>query len=234
MHINIKLITLLLVSACLAVSKGSDASYSTDATVSLQKDEGTLNVDVRVSRLVEQDGRSAEQLVAAPKIKTAPGVTATLYTGLQPIDPNYAQEENVSVDVSWPYPNESGTGFCLVTIKRGSQIVSKSRLQLKVEGPGRLPLILAVQDVDPKSVRVAEEKSQSYVLLELAGKTRQEVKKLATENYGNKVQVRDRHGRLIEGGLSFGTYHEIGLALQCKGEDEAKQVASILRGEGLK
>ena len=191
-------------------------------------------MDVRVSRLVEQDGGSAEQLVAAPKIKTAPGVPATLYTGLQPTDTNYAKEENVSVDVSWPYPNETGTAFCVVTIKRGSQIVSKSRLQLKVEGPGRLPLILAVQDVDPKSVRVAEEKSQSYVLLELAGKTRQEVKKLAAENYGNKVQVRDLQGRIIEGGLSLGTYHEIGLALKCKGEHEAKQIASTLRGEGLK
>src|SRR5207249_8516696 len=120
---HIKLITLLLVSVCLAVSRGSAASYSTDATLSLQKEEGILNVDVRVSRLVEQDGGSAEQLVAAPKIKTAPGVPATLYTGLQPTDPNYAKEENVSVDVSWPYPNETGTAFCVVTIKRGSQIV---------------------------------------------------------------------------------------------------------------
>ena len=179
-------------------------------------------------------GRSKEQLIAAPKIKTAPGVPATLYTGLQPTDPNYAKEENVTVDVSWPYPNESGTAFCVVTIKLGTQVMSKSRLQLEVEGPGRVPLILAVQDVDPKSVRVAEEKSQNYVLLELAGKSPQEVKKLAIENYGNKVQVRDPHGRLTEGGPSFGTYHEIGLALQYKSEDEAKQVASILRGQDSK
>jgi hypothetical protein len=81
-----KLIALLLMTGCLTVSKGSAASYSTDATVSLQKDEGTLSVDVRVSRLVEKNGRSKEQLVAAPKIRTAPGVPATLYTGLQPTD----------------------------------------------------------------------------------------------------------------------------------------------------
>ena len=59
-------------------------------------------------------------------------------------------------------------------------------------------------------------------------------KKLANTNYGNKVQVRDPHGRLTEGGLSFGTYHQIGLALQCKSENEAKQVASILRGQDSK
>jgi hypothetical protein len=88
--------------------------------------------------------------------------------------------------------------------------------------------------VDPKSVRVTEEELETYVLLELAGKTQQEVKKLAAENYGNKVQVRDPHGRLTEGGLSFGTHHEIGLALQCKSENEAKQVASMLRGQDSK
>lgn len=202
--------------------------------MSLQKDEGELNVDVRVSRLVERKGRFVEELVAAPRIKTAPGVPATLYQGLQASDPNYSLSESVTVDVSWPYPNESGTAFCAVSVKQGDQVVSKSKLQLKIEGPGRVPLILAVQDVDPKSVRVGEEKLENYVLLELAGKTSQEVKKLAIENYGNKVQVRDPHGRLTEGGLSFGTYHEIGLALQYKSEDEAKQVASILRGQDSK
>ena len=52
-----KLIALLLMIGCFGVSKGSAASYSTDATVSLQKDEGTLSVDVRVSRLVEKNGQ---------------------------------------------------------------------------------------------------------------------------------------------------------------------------------
>ena len=226
-----KLTTLFLVIAGLAVSKGSASSYSTEATVSLQKDEGTLNVDVRVSRLVEQDGRSTEQLVAAPKIKTAPGVPATLYTGLQPADPDYASKENVTVDVSWPYPNESGTAFCGVTIKRGSEVVSKSKLQLKIEGPGRVPLVVAAQDIDPKSVEVVDEKTLTYVLLEFAGKTREEVRKLAIENYGNKVLIRDLQGRLTEGGLSFGTYHATGMTLHYNSRKEAEQVASLLRGK---
>jgi len=44
------------------------------------------------------------------------------------------------VDVSWPYPNESGTCLCVGTIKREATLFSKSRLQLKLEGPGRTPL----------------------------------------------------------------------------------------------
>jgi hypothetical protein len=153
---------------------------------------------------------------------------------LQPADPDYANKENVSVDVSWPYPNESGTAFCAVTIKRGNEVVSKSKLQLKIEGPGRVALVVAAQDVDPKSVQVVDEKSLTYILLEFAGKTREEVKKLAIENYGNKVQIRDLQGRLTDGGLSFGTYHDTGMALHYKSRTEAEQVASLLRGKDSK
>jgi hypothetical protein len=210
------------------------ATYCTDATMSLQKEEGIYNVVVRVSELIEKDGKVTERLIGEPRIQSSPGVPATLRSGVEPGDPNYSHEENLIVDVSWPYPNESGTAFCTVVIRRGDSIVSKSRLQLKIEGSGRVPLILAVNDVNPDSVKVTEEKSENYVLLEFAGKTRQEVKKLAADNYGNKVQIRDPQGRLTEGGLSFGTYHEIGLTLQCKSENEAKHVASIFRGEGAR
>ena len=229
-----KLIGLLIATACLAGSAVFAATYSTEATMSLHKEEGKLNVDVRVWRLVDQDGKLVEQLVSAPRVKTAPGLPASLYTGLQPADPDYANKENVSVDVSWPYPDETGTAFCAVTIKRGNEVVSKSKLQLKIEGPGRVPLVVAAQDIDPKSVQVVDEKSLPYVLLEFAGKTHEEVKKLAVENYGNKVQIGDLQGRLTDGGLSFGTYHETGLALQYKSRTEAEQVASLLRGKDSK
>src|SRR5204862_8170719 len=141
------------------------------------------------SLFVEEGGQLKEQLIAGPKILSAPGVPATLYSGLQPSNPNYANNENVTVDVSWPYPNESGAALCAVIIKRGDKIVSKAKFQLLVEGPGRTPLIVTAQDVDPKSVRVVDEKSQIYVLLEFHGKTKEEVKKVANENYGNQVQV---------------------------------------------
>lgn len=202
--------------------------------MSLQKDEGTYNVAVRVSQLVERDGKVVEQLISQPRIKSAPGVPATLYTGSQPSNPNYANEDNVTVDVSWPYPKESGTALCAIVIKRGDKVVYKSRLQLQVEGSGRTPLIVTAQDVDPKSVRVVDEKSKTYVLLEFTGKTKEEVKTLANENYGNKVQVQDSQGRVTEGGLSFGTYKEIGMAVHYESKDAAEKVAGILRGENPK
>lgn len=202
--------------------------------MSLEKDEGELNVDVRVSRLVDQGGKLVEHLVNAPRIKTAPGVPATLYAGPGRTDPSYANEDNVTVDVSWPYPNESGTAFCAVIVKHGDEVVSMSKLQLKIKGPGRVALVVAAHDVDPKSVRVVDEKSQIYVLLEFADKTKEEVKRMASENYGNKVQVRDLQGRLTEGGLSFGTYHETGMALQYKSRAEADHVSGILKGEDSK
>jgi hypothetical protein len=229
-----KLVTLLMALTLAVAPRVVAAAYSTEAMMSLQKEEGTFKVVVRVSRLLEQEGQITEQLIAEPKIQTAPGVPATLYSGLQPSNPNYANEENVTVDVSWPYPNESGTAFCAVTIRRGDEIVSKSKSQLKIEGPGRTPLIVAARDVDPKSVRVVDVKSNPYILLEFAGKTKEVVKHMAIENYGNKVRIRDSQGRLTDGGLSFGTYNEIGMALECRNEDEAKHIASLLRREHTK
>jgi hypothetical protein len=228
------LITLLLSAACLLGQRVVAASYSTEATMSLQRAEGTLNVDVRVSRLSQQNGKLVEQLVEAPRITTAPGVPATLHSGPQPGDSNYVSKENVTVEVFWPYPKESGVAFCAVTVQRGNEIVSKSRLQLKVEGSGRMPLIVAARDVNSTSVRVVEEQSQVYLLLEFAGKTKEEVKKLAVENYGNQVRILDVNGGLTEGGLSFGTYHEVGMALHYNTRNEAERVASLLRGRVLK
>jgi hypothetical protein len=230
-----KLVAFLMATACAVAATAVAATYSTEATMSLQKEEGTYKVVVRVSQLVEQEGKLTEQLIAEPRIQSGPGIPATLYSGLQPSSPNYANEENVTVDVSWPYPNESGVALCAVTIKRGDRIVSKSRLQLKVEGPGRTPFIVTGQEVNPKSVRVVvEDSNRVFILMEFAGRTKEEVKKVAIENYGNQVLVRDLEGQVIEGGISLGTYNEIGMSLQYKSQDEAKRVASILRGEQSK
>lgn len=229
-----KLSALLMVAACAFANAVVAATYSTEATMSLLKDEGTYNVVVRVSKLVEQDGKVVEQLISQPRIKSSPGVPASLHSGLQPSDPNYATDENVTVDVSWPYPNESGTALCAVLIKRGDTVVSKSKLQLQIQGPGRNPLVVTPQEVDPMSVRVVVEKSKTFVLLEFTGKTKEAVKKLANENYGNKFQIRDSQGTVTEGGLSFGTYKEIGMAVQYESKEKAERVARILRGENPK
>lgn len=206
------------------------ATYSTDATMSLQRGDGIYNVAVRVSELREQDGTVTERVIAEPRVQSGLGVPATLYSGLQPSHPNYGSAENVTVDVAWPYPNESGTASCTVTIRRGDQIVSRSALKLKIQGPGRAPLILSTQDVIAKSVQVGNKELECYVLLEFAHRSKEEVKELAIENYGNRVQIQDSKGRLTEGGRSFGSYHQIGMALDCGSVEKAERVASLLRG----
>jgi hypothetical protein len=160
-----KLTFIFLAAALVKAPAAIAATYSTDATMSLQKDEGTYLVEVSVSELNEQNGKVTERLIARPRILSSPGVPATLYQGTQPGNADYAKEENVTVEVSWPYPNESGTASCSVTVKRGDSIVSKSRMQLKIDGPGRVPLVLAVPDINPKSVSVSEKNADYYVLL---------------------------------------------------------------------
>lgn len=226
-----KLTLILLVAALGTASQALAATYSTEATMSLQKDEGTYLVEVKVSELTEQNGKLTERVISRPRLLSSPGIPATLYSGTQPRDPDYANEENVSVEVSWPYPNESGTASCIVTVKRGDNIVSKSKMQLKIDGPGRTPLVLSTPEFKPTSVEVNKLHERYYVLLELAGKTKQQVKKLAVENYGNKVEVRDVQGRLTDAGLSFGTYHDTGLTLEFQNEAEADRIASIFRSE---
>src|SRR5579862_1254342 len=224
-------LTLLFLAAALGSAPiAIAATYSTDATMSLQKDAGTYLVEVRICELTEKNGKVTERIISQPRLLSAPGVPATLYSGAQPGKSGYAKTENVTVDVSWPYPNESGTAFCSITVKRGDSILSKSRMQLKIDGPGRAPLVLSTPEVDPKSVKVSELNADYYVLLEFTGKTKQEVKKLAVENYGNKVQLRDPQGQLTDAGLSLGTYQQIGMSLQCKDKADANRIAGILRG----
>jgi hypothetical protein len=225
-------LTLLFLAATLGTVRVTiAAAYSTEATMSLQKDEGTYLVEVKISELTEKNGQVTERVIARPRLLSSPGAPATLHQGMSPSDPDYANDENVTVDVSWPYPNESGTAFCSVILKRGDSILSKSRMQLKIDGPGRTPLVLSLPEINPASVKVTEQNADYFVLLEFAAKTKEQVKKLAVENFGNKVQLRDQHKNLTDAGLSLGTYHETGLALQCKNETDANRVASILRGE---
>ena len=95
------------------------ASYSTEATITPLMDKGEYKVDVRISRLVERDGKLVEKLISKPRIQAGLGCAASYYQGLQPTDPDYQKQENFSVDVSWPYPNESGVAFCTVVVKQG-------------------------------------------------------------------------------------------------------------------
>ena len=94
-----KFIVIFMAAALGAAHATIAATYSTDATMSLQKVEGIYNVAVRVSELIEQDGKVTERLIAEPRIQSAPGVPASLRSGVQPGDPNYSLKENVAVEV---------------------------------------------------------------------------------------------------------------------------------------
>jgi len=123
-------IVLLVVGLCTLAATAFATSYSTEATMTRQKDKGTYTVSVRVCRLVERDGKITEQLIAHPKIISGPGGPASMYQGLQPPNPDYQKKENVSVDVSWPKVGESDFAVCTVTVKLGNQVVSKSKFQV--------------------------------------------------------------------------------------------------------
>ena len=128
-----KLITLLVGIACMVAITAVAASYSTDATMTRQKDKGTYEVLVRVSHLVEQNGKITEELIEQPKITSAPGVPASLYCGVQPSDRDYKKKENVSVDVSWPEAGKQDFAVCTVVVKLGDKVVSKTKTRVTVE-----------------------------------------------------------------------------------------------------
>lgn len=207
------------------------APYLTEATITPIPDKGQYRVDVRISRLIQQDGKQVEELVARPRITSGLGCPASFYQGPQPAQPEYQTEDNVRVDVSWPYPKESGLASCTVIVKHGDELESESKMQLKITGPGREPLILSPRNVDGKTVRVATDKSKStFVLLEFEGKTPEEAKAMAIENLGNNVQIEDASGRVVGSGVVGGTYKDIGLALRYDSEAEAKRAANALEG----
>jgi hypothetical protein len=128
-----KLVALLIVTACAAASPAVAANYFTEATMTRQKDKGTYEVVVRVSRLIERHGRVTEELIEQPRITSSPGVPASLHCGLQPSDRDYTKRENVSVGVSWPEAGTRDFALCTVGVKLGDKIVSQTKMQVTVE-----------------------------------------------------------------------------------------------------
>lgn len=128
-----KLIAVLIATACAVASTTVAATYSTEATMTRQKDKGTYEVVVRVSQLIERNGKVTEELIDQPKITSSPGVPAGLHSGVQPSDRDYRKKENVSVDVSWPEAGKKDFAVCTVVVKLGDRIVSKTKMQVTVE-----------------------------------------------------------------------------------------------------
>src|SRR6201999_1769199 len=88
-----KLIAIILVTAGFVANTATAACYSTEATMTRIKDKGTYEVNVRVSELSERGGKSVEEIIARPRITSAPGVPASLYSGLEPKDAKYKKKE---------------------------------------------------------------------------------------------------------------------------------------------
>jgi hypothetical protein len=128
-----KFITLLVATASAVAFTAVAENYSTEATITPHKDKDTYEVVAVISQLVEKDGKQTEQVISRPRITSAPGVPASLYSGRTPKDSDYQTTDNFSMDVSWPKAGEKGVAFCTVTIKRGDKLVSKSKFQLKLD-----------------------------------------------------------------------------------------------------
>jgi hypothetical protein len=67
-----KLIALLLATVCSVATTAVAASYSTEATITQQKNIGRFFVEVRVSQLLEQGGKLTEQEIARPRFFATP------------------------------------------------------------------------------------------------------------------------------------------------------------------
>ena len=128
-----KLITILVASVCAIANTTVASSYSTEATMTRQKDKNTYEVFVRVSQLIERDGKITEEVISQPRITSSPGVDASMYFGLQPPNPDYATTENVTVDVAWPEVGKTDFAVCMITIKVGDDIVSKTKMKVTVD-----------------------------------------------------------------------------------------------------
>lgn len=128
-----KLLTLVSLAVCTVANVALAANYSTEATLTRQKEKGTYEVVVRVSQLVERNGVQVEELINQPKIISSPGVPASLYSGAQRSDSDYSRKENVSVEVSWPAVGKRDFAICKVVVKLGDRIVSKTKMQVAID-----------------------------------------------------------------------------------------------------
>jgi hypothetical protein len=62
-----KFIAILTATACVVAGTAPAATYATEATITRQKEKGSYQVPVRVSRLEERNGTVTEGLLNQPK-----------------------------------------------------------------------------------------------------------------------------------------------------------------------
>jgi hypothetical protein len=123
----------MLVAFIFTLPKAATAlAYTTDATITRQWDKGAYTVTARIAKLVERDGKVTEEVIAQPRCISSPGAPASLFTGANAKDPDYARKENITMDVAWPEVGKPGFATCTATIKLGDKIVARTKTQVAV------------------------------------------------------------------------------------------------------
>ena len=128
------LVASLTAASALAASSSTESPITTDAMITLNKNQGTYEVVVWVAQAVEKDGVVTHPVIAKPKVQGVFGTPATVYSGLQTTHKDYQQGINVTVNVFWPEAGKSGRGFWNVTVRRGDKVVAKSQMHMEVDG----------------------------------------------------------------------------------------------------
>jgi hypothetical protein len=124
------LCTVLFLAALTFGAAAADVSYATEAAISPGKGKDQYQVEVRISRVTEQAGRTVETVIASPRVLANLGQPATLFTGSED-----SKGESVAVEVFCPVKSANDFASCTVTIKRGGQTLSKSAMKLKLAAP---------------------------------------------------------------------------------------------------
>jgi len=124
----------LLFALFAIASSSAAASYSTEVTMAPQKEKNEYEISVAITELLTQDGKVTEKLLGQPRLRSPFGSPASMHIGPEPASEQFQKEDNITVDVTWPKAGETGVAICIVTIKRGDKLVSKSTMKLAIEG----------------------------------------------------------------------------------------------------
>lgn len=121
-------LTITAITACAFAKSAYAANYSTEATITRQKDKGIYLVEVYIWRLVERNGKTEEELISHPRLQSSPGVPATLSSRIP-----HTKGEQVNVDVLWPASGKEDFAVCTIIVKEGDKVVLKNKTRVSVD-----------------------------------------------------------------------------------------------------
>lgn len=117
----------LAVVSCIAAD-----SYSVEATITLHKKTKQYEATGRVCKLTDRGAEQVEEVITRPRVISTVGSPGSFYVGVEPSNPNYQNQENVTMDVNWPKEGEGSFAVCTIIVKRGDKVASKSKLRVTV------------------------------------------------------------------------------------------------------